>query len=73
MAQDEIRCCGCPPTAPPTPAIGGAHHVFVTVNDLERSTLARCRASYPEYVPGYYAIFFTHPDGIKLELVHIPG
>jgi len=24
-------------------------------------------------VPGYYAIFFTHPDGIKLALVHIPG
>jgi glyoxylase I family protein len=29
--------------------------------------------NYPEYVPGYYAVFFTDPDGIKLELVHIPG
>lgn len=28
---------------------------------------------YPEYVPGYYAVFFTDPDGMKLELVHIPG
>ncbi len=28
---------------------------------------------YPEYVPGYYALFFADPDGIKLELVHIPG
>lgn len=28
---------------------------------------------YPEYVPGYYAVFFADPDGIKLELVHIPG
>ena len=28
---------------------------------------------YPEYVPGYYAAFFADPDGIKLELVHIPG
>src|SRR5262249_20669515 len=28
---------------------------------------------YPEYVPGYYAVFFTDPDGIKLELVYIPG
>jgi hypothetical protein len=28
---------------------------------------------YPEYVPGYYAIFFSDPDGQKLELVHIPG
>lgn len=25
------------------------------------------------YTPGYYAVFFTDPDGIKLELVHIPG
>ncbi len=28
--------------------------------------------TYPEYVPGYYAVFFADPDGIKLELVHIP-
>jgi catechol 2,3-dioxygenase-like lactoylglutathione lyase family enzyme len=28
---------------------------------------------YPEYVPGYYAVFFSDPDGIKLEFVHIPG
>ena len=25
------------------------------------------------YVPGYYAVFFADPDGIKVELVHIPG
>jgi catechol 2,3-dioxygenase-like lactoylglutathione lyase family enzyme len=24
------------------------------------------------YVPGYYAVFFYDPDGIKLEIVHIP-
>ena len=28
---------------------------------------------YPEDVPGYYAVFFADPDGIKLELVYIPG
>ena len=28
---------------------------------------------YAEYVPGYYAVFFADPDGIKLELVHLPG
>lgn len=28
---------------------------------------------YPEYVPGYYAVFFADPDGLKLEYVHIPG
>jgi len=25
------------------------------------------------YLPGYYAVFFYDPDGIKLEIVHVPG
>ncbi len=25
------------------------------------------------YTPGYYAVFFYDPDGIKLEIVHVPG
>jgi catechol 2,3-dioxygenase-like lactoylglutathione lyase family enzyme len=25
------------------------------------------------YIPGYYAVFFYDPDGIKLEIVHVPG
>jgi catechol 2,3-dioxygenase-like lactoylglutathione lyase family enzyme len=25
------------------------------------------------YMPGYYAVFFYDPDGIKLEFVHVPG
>ena len=25
------------------------------------------------YSPGYYAVFFFDPDGIKLEIVHVPG
>jgi glyoxylase I family protein len=24
------------------------------------------------YIPGYYAFFFYDPDGIKLEIVHVP-
>ena len=148
----EASGCGCPPTAPPAAAIGGVHHVFLSVRDLDRSrsfytalmprlgypgvweqegvpvvgffgsggsfwikqadlryrgetfskdrvglcevafraesraqvdALARDVESfggaiidppreYPEYVPGYYAVFFADPDGIKLELVHIP-
>ena len=24
------------------------------------------------YEPGYYAVFFRDPDGLKLELVHVP-
>jgi predicted lactoylglutathione lyase len=25
-----------------------------------------------DYVRGYYAVFFTDPDGLKLEVVHLP-
>jgi glyoxylase I family protein len=25
------------------------------------------------YQPGYYAVFFYDPDGLKLEIVHVPG
>lgn len=27
----------------------------------------------PGYTEGYYAVFFADPDGIKLEVVHLPG
>lgn len=29
-------------------------------------------AEYPAYAPGYYAVFFADPDGMKLEVVHVP-
>lgn len=29
-------------------------------------------ADYPQYAAGYYAIFFSDPDGIKLEYVFTP-
>lgn len=29
-------------------------------------------AEYPQYAPGYYAVFFVDPDGIKLEYVFTP-
>jgi len=29
-------------------------------------------ADYPDYAPGYYAVFFADPDGIKLEYVFTP-
>ncbi len=25
------------------------------------------------YLPGYYAVFFYDPDGMKLEIVHVPA
>ena len=49
------------------------------VDALHRELVARGATvltpphEYPEYVPGYYAVFFADPDGLKLELVHIPG
>jgi len=62
----------------------GLHHLAFeapsrgTVN--ERADWLRAQGaeieSGPEeyaYVPGYYAVFFYDPDGIKLEIVHIPG
>jgi catechol 2,3-dioxygenase-like lactoylglutathione lyase family enzyme len=27
---------------------------------------------YPEYRPGYYAVFFEDPDRLKLEVVYVP-
>lgn len=29
-------------------------------------------AEYPQYEPGYYAVFFLDPDGMKLEVVNVP-
>lgn len=28
---------------------------------------------YPEYIKGYYAVFFEDPDRVKLEVTYIPG
>jgi glyoxylase I family protein len=62
----------------------GVHHVAFeasTRHDVdERADWLRGRGisieSGPEeysYIPGYYAVFFYDPDGIKLEIVHVPG
>ncbi len=43
--------------------------------DVEKmgGTILDAPREYPEYMPEYYAVFFADPDGIKLELVHIPS
>jgi catechol 2,3-dioxygenase-like lactoylglutathione lyase family enzyme len=62
----------------------GVHHVAFDawsrgVVDERAAWLAQTGArieSGPEeyaYMPGYYSVFFYDPDGIKLEIVHIPG
>jgi catechol 2,3-dioxygenase-like lactoylglutathione lyase family enzyme len=43
--------------------------------ELQRigATIVSAPREYPEYVPpGYYALFFKDPDGIKYEIVHAP-
>jgi glyoxylase I family protein len=61
----------------------GVHHVAFTAFSRgmvdERAAWLREQnvpiESGPEeydYIPGYYALFFADPDGIKLEIVHVP-
>ena len=61
----------------------GIHHIAFSARDRaqvdERAAWLRAGGhsieSGPEeygYMPGYYAVFFHDPDGIKLEIVHKP-
>lgn len=63
----------------------GLNHIAFTVNskkDIDKiyEFLKKNRITilyggpkeYPEYCPGYYAVYFEDPDRIKLEVVHIP-
>jgi len=52
MSTEAFRDCGCPPTNPSSPTVGGVHHVILTVNDLARSrefyVALMPRLGYPE-------------------------
>jgi catechol 2,3-dioxygenase-like lactoylglutathione lyase family enzyme len=37
------------------------------------ATLYGTPREFPEYGPGYYAVFFEDPDRLKLEVAHVPG
>lgn len=62
----------------------GLHHFAFNADSREQvdalyqllqeigATILDAPATYDEYAPGYYAVFFADPDGIKLELVHMP-
>jgi len=61
----------------------GVHHVAFTAHSRatvdERAAWLRERGATIEsgpadydYIPGYYAVFFYDPDGLKLEIVHRP-
>lgn len=63
----------------------GLHHLALNapdrayVDDVHQKlvswgvTILDAPAEYPQYEAGYYAVFFLDPDGMKLELVHVPG
>jgi len=63
----------------------GLHHLALSANsrdDVDRlyRMLLEIHAEildppreYPKYEPGYYAVFFLDPDGLKLEYVFTPG
>ena len=39
----------------------------------ERGAVIESGPEEYDYTPGYYAVFFYDPDGIKLEIVHRPS
>ena len=69
---------------PPDRYAVGLHHLALEAHSRglvdERADWLRGQGaeieSGPEeyhYTPGYYAVFFYDPDGLKLEIVHQPG
>ncbi len=61
----------------------GLHHLALEADSRaevdERAEWLRAHGAELEsepreyaYLPGYYAVFFYDPDGIKLEIVHVP-
>jgi len=62
----------------------GLHHLAIEAGSRavvdERADWLRANGAKLEsepqeytYLPGYYAVFFYDPDGIKLEILHVPA
>jgi catechol 2,3-dioxygenase-like lactoylglutathione lyase family enzyme len=62
----------------------GLHHLAFEAHSRaavdERAEWARRNGAFMEsepqeytYSPGYYAVFFYDPDGLKLEVLHLPA
>jgi len=54
--------------APSPAAVDAAHRNLVELG----VAILDAPAEYPRYAPGYYAVFFADPDGLKLEYVYTP-
>jgi|SRR5687768_6300845 len=55
-------------TAPTRAAVDDVHRVLLSLG----VTILDAPADYAKYAPGYYAVFFVDPDGLKLEYVYTP-
>ena len=55
-------------TAPSRAAVDALHQELIELG----VDVLDAPAEYPEYAPGYYAVFFEDPDGMKLEFVFTP-
>jgi catechol 2,3-dioxygenase-like lactoylglutathione lyase family enzyme len=63
----------------------GLHHLAWSADSREQvdafhrllveqgATILEPPQAFLQYSPGYYAVFFEDPDGIKLELAHTPA
>ena len=62
----------------------GLHHLAIEAASRaavdERAAWLRANGALLEsepqeytYMPGYYAVFFYDPDGLKLEILHVPA
>ena len=81
-AQSTVASTGAPEGRHDRYSVGIHHLAFEAWSrptvDERAAWLHECGAeieSGPEeyaYQPGYYAVFFYDPDGLKLEIVHIP-
>ncbi len=73
-----------PDATPVSEGNAGIHHLALWAksrDEVDRFYQFLCRqgvevidvpAQYPQYSPGYYAVFFKDPSGIRWELVHAP-
>jgi catechol 2,3-dioxygenase-like lactoylglutathione lyase family enzyme len=83
-AQLEVGLVAARSRTPHDRYAPGLHHLAfaapsrAAVDDAHRRLAALgvaildAPADYPQYAPGYYAVFFADPDGLKLEYVFTP-
>lgn len=62
----------------------GYHHIAFSADSREQVdalfallqesgyTVLDAPRAYEHYAPGYYAVYFADPDGLKYELAHVP-